>query len=271
MRRVVAAALLAVALSLGASASAQAQCITNLCVAPPTTVTTTTTVTRPITPLGWYAIGSLGCVAVSPMAGTLLLGRKLTVMEVDRMTLSCFLGPLGWVLGPALFPDPVLTTTTPPPNPPNQPPPRQARGHHIDIPSRGIVAFVNNEILTETESGTPAQYLNVVARRLGLTLLETQSFTLTGRTLQRWRIGRNTNVRATLQGLLPFGRIAAQPNYFYVFGQAQAAVRTDAGAQYVVPKLHLMEAHKITSGGDVLVAVIDSKIDALGAVDAARN
>jgi hypothetical protein len=29
-------------------------------------------------------------------------------MEVDRMTLSCFLGPLGWVLGPALFPDPVV-------------------------------------------------------------------------------------------------------------------------------------------------------------------
>ncbi len=259
MRRVVAAALLAVALSLSASVSAQAQCITNLCVAPPTT-----TVTRPIPPLGWYAIGSLGCVAVSPMAGTLLLGRELTVMEVDRMTLSCFLGPLGWVLGPALFPDPVpvLTTTTPPPNPPNQPPPRQARGHHIDIPSRGIVAFVNNEILTDVESGTPAQYLNVVARRLHLTLLETQSFNLSGRTLQRWRIDGNANVRATLGRLQPFGRISAQPNYLYVFGQAQAAVQSDIGAQYVVPKLHLMEAHKITNGDDVLVAVIDSKIDA---------
>jgi subtilisin family serine protease len=54
----------------------------------------------------------------------------------------------------------------------------------------------------------------------------------------------------------------AQPNFLYRFGQAQAAVRPDAGAQYVVSKLHLMEAHKITSGDDVLVAVIDSKIDA---------
>jgi subtilisin family serine protease len=257
MRRVVAAALLAVAFTLGASVSAQAQCITNFCPPP----TTTTTVTRPVPPLGWYAIGSLGCVAVSPMAGTLLLGRELTVVEVDRITLSCFLGPLGWVLGPALFPDPVLTT--PPPNPPKQPPPpRQARSRHIDIPSRGIVAFVNNEILTEVESGTPAQYLNVVARRLHLTLLETQTFTLTGRTLQRWRIDGNANVRATLHGLQPFGRISAQPNFLYRFGQAQATVRSDAGAQYVVPKLHLMEAHKITSGDDVLVAVIDSKIDA---------
>ena len=80
--------------------------------------------------------------------------------------------------------------------------------------SRGIVAFVNNEILTEVESGTPAQYLNVVARRLHLTLLETQSFTLSGRTLQRWRIDGNANVRATLGRLQPFGRISAQPNTF---------------------------------------------------------
>ncbi|MGB8619418.1 MAG: hypothetical protein WCD65_18120, partial [Pseudolabrys sp.] len=31
--------------------------------------------------------------------------------------------------------------------------------------------------------------------------------------------------------------------------------------QYVVRKLHLLEAHRINSGDDVLVAVIDSKID----------
>src|SRR5664279_3232525 len=34
-----------------------------------------------------------------------------------------------------------------------------------------------------------------------------------------------------------------------------------SAAQYVVPKLHLVEAHRITNGDDVLVAVIDSKID----------
>ena len=141
--------------------------------------------------------------------------------------------------------------------------PRQVRGRHIDIPPRGVTAFVPNEVLLEVESGTPAQYLNVVARRLQLTLLETQSFTLTGRTLQRWRIDGRNSVRTTLQRLSPFGRIsAAQPNFLYVFGQAQPPAQSDAGAQYVVPKLHLLEAHKITNGDDVLVAVIDSKIDA---------
>jgi hypothetical protein len=227
---------------------------------PPTTVTTTTTTVTRITPLGWYAIGSFGCVVVSPMIGTVVLGRELTGPEVHRMALSCVLGPLGWVLGPKLFPDPVLTAL--PPNPHNQPPSRQARGHHIDMPPRGITAFVRNEILWEVESGAPAQYATEVARRLGLTLLETQSFALSGRTLQRWRIDGNVSVRATLQKLQLFGRISAQPNFLYRFGQAAAAVRPDAGAQYVVPKLHLVEAHKITSGDDVLVAVIDSKIDA---------
>jgi subtilisin family serine protease len=101
-----------------------------------------------------------------------------------------------------------------------------------------------------------------VARRLQLTLLETQSFTLTGRTLQRWRIDGRNSVRTTLRGLSPFSRISvAQPNFLYTFGQAQPPAQSDAGAQYVVPKLHLLEAHKITNGDDVLVAVIDSKID----------
>jgi len=196
------------------------------------------------------------------MIGTVVLGRELTVEEVDRMALSCFLGPVGWLLGPVLFPDQVVTMTQQ--RPQNPPPrgPRQARGRHIDIPPQGVTSFVPNEVLLEVDSGTPVQYLNVIARRLRLTLLETQSFTLTGRTLQRWRIGGTNSVRTTLRGLASFSRIsAAQPNLLYGFGQAQPPAQPDGTAQYVVSKLHLLEAHKITNGDDVLVAVIDSKID----------
>ena len=114
----------------------------------------------------------------------------------------------------------------------------------------------------EFESDTPAQYLNVVARRLQLTLLETQSFALTGRSLQRWRIDGTNSVRATLGGVKSFTRIStAQPNFLYRFGQSQPPAQPSAATQYVVPKLHLLEAHRITNGDDVLVAVIDSKID----------
>ena len=255
MRRGPIAVILVLTAVLGAQTPAWAQSTFN----PPPVPSRATVPTG----LAWYGVGSIGCAAVSPMIGTLMLNRELTIPEVDRMTLSCFLGPVGWLLGPVLFPDVVVTAI--PPTPPQNPPPRgprQTRGRHIDIPPRGVTAFVPDEVLLEVESGTPSQYLNVVARRLQLTLLETQSFTLTGRTLQRWHIDGRNSVRATLRGLSPFSRITvAQPNFLYVFGQAQPPAQSDAGAQYVVPKLHLLEAHKITNGDDVLVAVIDSKID----------
>lgn len=253
MRRVARSGLLTIALLFGVQSFAWAQ------FAPPPPPPPSRTVP---TPLGWYAIGSIGCAAVSPMVATVLLGRELTLTEVHRITLSCFLGPVGWVLGPVLFPGPAFTTGLPPNSP--QPPhsPRQARGRHIDIPPRAVVAFLPNEVLLEVESGTPQQYLNTMARRLQLTLLETQSFSLTGRTLQRWRIDGRNSVRTTLARMQPYSRVArAQPNFLYVFGQAQPPAPSDAGAQYVVPKMHLMEAHKITNGDDVLVAVIDSMID----------
>src|ERR1039457_3336828 len=112
MRRVAMAAIVVIATIVGAHNSAWAQ-TTNI-VPPPPRVTV-------ITPLGWYAMGGIACAAVSPMIGTLVLGRELTVTEVDRMALSCFLGPVGWLLGPVLFPDPIVTLTPPPQNPP---PPR---------------------------------------------------------------------------------------------------------------------------------------------------
>src|SRR5580692_663210 len=126
MRRVTAVTILLIALFIGALTPAQAQCITNFCPpTPPPAPAPTPTPPSPATPgaprsvptpLGWYAIGSIACAAVSPMVGTIVLGRELTVTEVDRMALSCFLGPVGWVLGPVLFPDPAVAPTAPPRN-----------------------------------------------------------------------------------------------------------------------------------------------------------
>ena len=67
------------------------------------------------------------------------------------MALSCFLGPVGWLLGPVLFPDPVVTTTPPPRQSAAAAVTRQARGRHIDIPPRGVTRFVRNEVLLEVE------------------------------------------------------------------------------------------------------------------------
>jgi subtilisin family serine protease len=106
--------------------------------------------------------------------------------------------------------------------------------------------------------------LDTIARRLQLTRLETQSFALTSRTLQRWRIDGNRSVAAPLRALARYRVVlAAQPNWLYDLTQATAApAQQDTGAQYVVSKLRLLDAHRVTGGDNVLVAVIDSRIDA---------
>ena len=118
-------------------------------------------------------------------------------------------------------------------------------------------------MLLELEAGTSAQYIAELARALQLTLLARQSFTLTGRTLLLLRLDGTLSVRDTLRLVQArYARVSTgQANFFYGFGQAQPPAPPAAAAQYVVPKLHLLEAHRITNGDDVLVAVIDSKID----------
>jgi hypothetical protein len=259
MRRVASAALLAIAVGLGVPTPARAQ------VAPFPTVAAPVETAHAFTPLGLLAAGSVVCAVTSPMIGTVMLGREMTLNEVYRSTLNCVLGPVGWVIGPALFPD--VTAPGGPNGNPTSPGPRQARGRNINIPPAGETHFVANEILVEFDAGTSSRYLEALGRALQLTPQETQTFALTGRTLQRWRIDGTRSVPDTLWALRRFGRISAAQANFTFLGQQGAPATTRestadaASAQYVVSKLHLLEAHKITSGDDVLVAVLDSKID----------
>ena len=255
MRRVATAAIVVIATIVGAHNSARAQSTAPNIPLPPAA-------RLGPTPLVWYGIGSIACAAVAPMIATVVLGRELTATEGGRMALSCFLGPVGWLLGPVLFPDPIVMMIPPPQNLPPRGT-RQAHGRHIDIPPRGVTSFVR-EVLLEFESGTSAQYIAELARALQLTLLARQSFTLTGRTLLLLRLDGTLSVRDTLRLVQArYARVSTgQANFFYGFGQAQPpAPPAGDAAQYVVPKLHLLEAHRITNGDDVLVAVIDSKID----------
>src|SRR5579864_3174625 len=91
MRRVATGALLLIAILMGALTPAYAIIGPPPPPPPPPPVVTTT---RPIPPLVWYGFGAIGCAAVSPMIGTVVLGRELTQIEVSRMSLSCFLGPV---------------------------------------------------------------------------------------------------------------------------------------------------------------------------------
>ena len=169
MRAFAKAAVLAAAMLIGALSPAFSQ-TTN---APPPVIGHG----GPITPLGGFVIGSIACAAVSPMIATVVLGRELTISEAYHLTLSCMLGPVGWLLADAMFPPTVTVTTTntPPPQQPRKPK-RVASGRNINIPPSGETRFISNEILLRFEPGTSERARALIVDRLNLTLLEFADF-----------------------------------------------------------------------------------------------
>jgi subtilisin family serine protease len=220
-----------------------------------------------IAPLGWFVMGSVAAGAISPMIASAILGRELTLNEAYHAVLGGMLGPVGWLLADVLAPLTQTGPNTQQPTPPRKPK-RVTSGRNINIPPPGETRFLTNEILLELAAGMSARDRVLLVSQLQLTLLETQTFDLTRRTINRYRIDGTRSVRDTLRlAARNFpGVSVGQANMVYVGAQTQPAAKQDAvpdgaTAQYVVRKLHLLEAHRINSGDDVLVAVIDSKID----------
>jgi hypothetical protein len=210
-----------------------------------------------ITPLAGALMGSMAVAAVAPMVATTVLGRELTLSEVWHLELGIFLGLPGWWLADQMF-------APGRGGPPTRPPSRgQGGGNHIDVPPAGAANFVPNEVLVEFRAGASARQLALVTSRLQLTQLESQTFALIDRTLVRLRIDSGRSVRATLLAMRGLAGVAnAQPNHVFQGAQSQPAPAAQPEpSQYVVSKLHLLEAHRVTNGDDVLVAVLDSQVD----------
>src|SRR5581483_5834328 len=121
---------------------------------------------------------------------------------------------------------------------------------------------------------TPEQ-IAAFAAKFGLEVISTQTFTLLGRTVYRFRITGGLPVRTVIAGLQQNGAtISAQPSYQFQLVQDTAPASTNSqgaptpaltqgdSAQYVVAKLGLVEAHVIATGKGIKIAVIDSEIDA---------
>jgi hypothetical protein len=130
-------------------------------------------------------------------------------------------------------------------------------------PPAGENRYVPNEVLLDIATGVSGPQLDAIARRFRLTPVDVHPLRLIGRSIHRWRINDGTSVAAVIRALAGEVRIAgAQPNYlFKQEGFEGERIPTGDPAQYVIAKLHLPDAHRVATGENVLVAVIDSGID----------
>ena len=137
----------------------------------------------------------------------------------------------------------------------------QALRARFNPPRPGETRFVPNEVILDSNPTVPTPTLETIARRHNMTRLETRVFPLTGRRMHRWRLDGGGSVEAMIRGLNGERLIAgAQPNYLYSLAQnAPVSVSQD---QYAPLKLNLAEAHRLSTGNRILIAVIDSGVDA---------
>ena len=164
---------------------------------------------------------------------------------------------------------------------PNGPNGRNAPGNPPGItringmPPAGETRFVPDQVLVFSRGPLSQQILDQIVA-LGVTLVEQQSLTVVGFYSYLFRINDvgTISVRAAIgliQGLALANVPLIQPNYlFLTTQQRQAPAPAAAGqtaqegdpAQYVVEKLKLSDVHRLVKGNNVIIAVIDSEIDA---------
>jgi subtilisin family serine protease len=136
------------------------------------------------------------------------------------------------------------------------------------VPAVGETRFLSNEMMFHADPNVPPQVVENAARRLGLSTIDSEALSLTGGTLLHFRLPAGRDMSEVIRELEAEKIGIAQPNY--VFKLQQTAVQPPNLAaltalgdprQYVVSKLRLPEVHRVATGNNVTVAVIDSEID----------
>jgi filamentous hemagglutinin family protein len=132
------------------------------------------------------------------------------------------------------------------------------------LPPTGETRFLLNEVVLQFGPEVTPQQVADIARHLGLTIVSQQAIPTLHRTVYTFRITRGQSVAEVIRAVQNAGlHVAAQPNYTYGLSQGQRVSAADLGdpAQYIVQKLQLGAVHRITQGTDIVVAVIDSRVD----------
>lgn len=135
-----------------------------------------------------------------------------------------------------------------------------ARGNNTVQTALNLRTYANRIIAEITLSNEQADAL---ARRHGLRRISSQAFPLIGTTIGLFQItdGRSYQT-ASRDFATASGVVSVQPDYRYLLQEQKAGRAEGDPAQYALAKLRLPEAHTLAHGVNVLVAVIDSGIDA---------
>jgi hypothetical protein len=134
------------------------------------------------------------------------------------------------------------------------------------MPPLGETRFLRDRVMFQFPAGTSAQDIAAMTQDLGLAEVAQDDIGVLGRPIYTFRITNGQSVRQVIAAARA-ARLNAAPQPIYLYERTQDQNDPDADAhdgdatQYVVKKLHLAEAHRITRGDKVVVALIDSAID----------
>jgi hypothetical protein len=144
-----------------------------------------------------------------------------------------------------------------------------ARGSKNGAPRANVVQTrlnsrtIAGEIVAEIDGALSDAQADELARRHGLTRIGSQNFPLIGATIGLFRIADRRSVETvSLEFSTEASVRSVQPNFRYLLQEAKTVPSQGDPAQYALPKLRLPEAHVLSRGANVRVAVIDSGIDA---------
>lgn len=148
----------------------------------------------------------------------------------------------------------------------NQGPPDEPRRRPTKAKSTPAAdgTYVAKEVLIEIAGNPTDAQADALARRHRLTRVQSQNFPLTDSTFFRWRITDARSVDTVVRELVAGGNVkAAQRNNIFKLQQSATPAAKSEGdpLQYALAKMRLPEAHALSVGADVTIAVIDSGID----------
>lgn len=123
--------------------------------------------------------------------------------------------------------------------------------------------FAPDQVLVSLSPGTPETVDDDVAQIYGLEVINRWPLDLIGVRLVLYRIPDGRTVDNIVSQLRGDGRITApQPNYYYIRQAEQFAENKQADdLQYALANMKIAPAHEIATGKDVVIAIIDTKID----------